>query len=216
MHSRRNPILKDGRQARVKRRSGVAGFTLVELLISLSILAGMTVMSIRNFQLIQQDNSLHLGAMRFADALRKAQNLAQSGSNQLYPLASGYGVYVERALDEASFGSVRVFADLNTATSGKGRWDGVQENPPQVKDLQIGGAISPDVDGKKEIVVSAIRIANENKDTADVGFLSPDASAFIDGSAEHDTVVVVLKNKKNDKTKTVTFYRVTGRIDISQ
>lgn len=188
------------------------GFTLIELVISIAILAGMTIVSVQKFRLIQQDDSLNAGAMRISAALRQAQGNAQSGQNTDYSLARAFAVHFEKA-SANSMGSAVVFADLNT-DNGTGKWDGDTPNGQGAKDLKIGTTISPDANGKKEVSITALTIGDTTPASADIAFLAPGASGRIDGGTDHDTVTITLTSAKNTHTKKVVYNRVSGRIDI--
>ncbi len=202
-----------------------AGFTLVELLVSISILAGMTIISAQKFRLIQQDGTLTAGAMRIADTLRRAQTLSQSGTiiDPDYSRAVGFGVHFEKADSTAgTVGSALVFADVNTSPpapalpfSEKGMWNGDIADANDLKDAQIGNDVSPDVPGTKEVVIDSIESGADTLERVDIAFLTPDAAGRIDAGIERDSVVITLKNVRTNRTKKIGYNRVSGRIDIN-
>lgn len=196
------------------------GFTLVELLISISILSGMTYISVRKFQMIQQDDSLNLAAGRIVEVFRKAQNYAQSGTQVEFPLANGYGVRVDKADGTNVNGSALFFADLNSLNptdpsyAGRWQWDGGILQGANVRDIQIGTAVSPDVTRKNQIVIESVTVGSTAVNGANVFYHSPTASGRIDGALTDDRVVITLKNKKNNRTKEVIVNRVSGKVEI--
>lgn len=203
------------------------GFTLVELLISITILAGMTIVSVQKFRLIQQDSSILAGAGRIVDVLRRTQNLAQTGTHTDYPLAQSYGVHIAVADSTAgTVGSAFGFVDINTmpldlpADGGpvpeeKGRWNGDLADLTGAKDAQIGAVVSADPTGFKDIVISEIAVGDQKPAEVDIAFLPPDAAGRIDGAVDRDIVVITVKNVRTDRVRKVSYSRVSGRIDIS-
>ncbi|MFA6594385.1 MAG: prepilin-type N-terminal cleavage/methylation domain-containing protein [Candidatus Buchananbacteria bacterium] len=69
--------------------SGSSGFTLVELLLSLSLIAVVSVMSIPIYQSFQTKNDLAVATNGLVQSLRRAQILSQSMVGD-----SGWGVFV--------------------------------------------------------------------------------------------------------------------------
>ena len=67
-----------------------AGFTLVELLLSLAVLGIVATISIPVYQSFQTKNDLDLAANTVVQSLRRAQILSQSGES-----ASGWGVFIQ-------------------------------------------------------------------------------------------------------------------------
>ena len=80
------------------------GFTLVELLISISILSGMTYISVQKFKTSSRTNFSQRELRESQQSFAKAQNLAQSGKQTQYPLANGYGVRIGRPQAQTSRG----------------------------------------------------------------------------------------------------------------
>ncbi|MEK7619448.1 MAG: type II secretion system protein [Patescibacteria group bacterium] len=196
------------------------GFTLVELLISISILSGMTYISVQKFKTIEQNDSLSAGAARVATIIRKAQNLAQSGKQTQYPLANGYGVRIEKAAGANLTGSALLFVDLNSSDpvhpnfAGLWKWDASILAPATAVDRQIDQTVSPDITAKNIVVIDTVTVGVTSVAGADVFYHTPDALGRIDGTLVDDRVVITLKNKKTNKTKDVIVSRISGRVEI--
>ncbi len=98
-------------QSRRRKRSG-AGFTLVELLVSISILMIMTAMVLVNYNISGQQSALLLEAHKFAGDARRAQNMAM-GSFELESIGTvpdgGWGIYIDASDDDTYY----IFADVD-------------------------------------------------------------------------------------------------------
>ncbi|MFA5318510.1 MAG: prepilin-type N-terminal cleavage/methylation domain-containing protein [Patescibacteria group bacterium] len=90
-----------------------AGFTLVELLVSISILMIMTMMVLVNYNISGRNSALLLEAHKFAGDVRRAQNMAM-GSFELESIATvpagGWGIYIP---DSAEDNTYYIFADID-------------------------------------------------------------------------------------------------------
>ncbi len=84
----------------MSRFSSQRGFTLVEMIVVIAILAMLSALVVANFRNSEKINAVRLGAEQFVGALREAQNdaLAQKrvGDPSKVP-AGGFGVYVNKA-----------------------------------------------------------------------------------------------------------------------
>lgn len=192
------------------------GFTLVEVVISVFIVGIISTIAVIGFQSARQDDQLRMATMRLADALRLAQNYAQSGILTL-PIegggyvslnsADGYGIVVEGPEPKAF-----MYVDNRNMSVS-----------PQVdnKYFGIGSAavdqkiatLSFNVDNSDSIEIESIKLDGSTVTSADIAFKRPTASVYIDGNQDKSNVVIMFKNKKNNHTKTITVDRMTGRID---
>lgn len=189
------------------RSSGGFGMTLIEILVSITLLASMTIISIAKFRTIQEDDVLDLAASRLSGALREAQNFAQNGRRQDYALASAFGVSIVKATNSAI-----VFADLNTKVE-QGKWNGDTPDDAGKKDIKIE-TVSFDVDKKGSVILDKILVEGVDFTLVDIAFKAQTASSLINSlGAGTNTVVLTFKNKKTNHTKTLSFNRVTGRVD---
>lgn len=186
------------------------GFTLIEVLTSVLILATVTIVSVAKFRTIQQDDALDLAATRAGELIRKAQNYAQSGRRLDYPFAEYYGVYVSKVSSTAF-----LFADNNTADA-VGVWDGDRPAPGGRKDAQIGQSVSFDPLQKGNVFLETLSVGGNDAADVTIGFRANSSVALVNGArSQNNTAVLTLKNRKTNMTKTLTFHRVSGRIDIS-
>lgn len=72
-----------------KRNSKFNGFSLIEMMVVMSIIAILAVLVLANYQASQKRYALAQAVQRLVSDLRKTQNMAISGSG----IYSGYGIY---------------------------------------------------------------------------------------------------------------------------
>lgn len=101
----------------MSRFSSQRGFTLVEMLVVIAILAMLSAMVVVNFRETEKQNAVRLGTEQFVGALREAQNyaLAQKrvGNPSAVP-AGGFGVHVKKM--QPPFVNYTLFADTDGST----------------------------------------------------------------------------------------------------
>lgn len=192
------------------------GFTLVEMLIALTIIGLLTTVSVVQFQSGRYDDALRNATLRISDALRTAQSSALSGTLEQYQDAPRYGLYAFKVSAGASCmnGSATVneglvlFADIND--------DGLYT-------ASIDSAIrciSFDVDAMHAIVLDEIKETKAADGTttlpasATAAFRRPTASVTVDGDIVMKNLIITLKNTKNNHTKEVALDRISGRVDV--
>jgi len=88
----------------LKRRLNNAGFTLIEVLLSIAIITLITGMGIPVYRTFQIRNDLDIATNTFTQSIRRAQILAQNMEND-----SQWGVYIEA-------GSIILFQGSSYAT----------------------------------------------------------------------------------------------------
>jgi len=72
------------------RQANITGFTLIEVLLSLALVAIIAATGIPIFQSFQNRNELNVAAVTFAQGLRRAQILAQSSQDD-----TSWGMYAQ-------------------------------------------------------------------------------------------------------------------------
>lgn len=74
------------------------GFTILELVVVVSIISAILLVAVSNFGQIRLNFSLARSAQKFGQDVRRAQNLASSANPQIIswpPIAGGYGVHLD-------------------------------------------------------------------------------------------------------------------------
>ncbi|MBI4239832.1 prepilin-type N-terminal cleavage/methylation domain-containing protein [Candidatus Uhrbacteria bacterium] len=188
------------------------GFTLIEMIVVVSMVGLLAGVSVVSFRSSQHDDYLNVAAQRIQDALRIAQNHAQTGVIAGYEGARSFGVHIDK---EA--GTAVIFADTYGATIGLWDGEGTADAPKDKQFKEITQPISVDVDGKQSISIESITVlpGSSSKNVIDLSFRAISAATLFDGKGTEQRVSVKLKNIRNSHTKTVTLYRLSGRIDIN-
>ncbi|MEK7648537.1 MAG: type II secretion system protein [Patescibacteria group bacterium] len=191
------------------------GFTLVEMLVALTIIGLLTTVSVVQFQSGRQDDALRLATMRMSDALRTSQSAAQSGSIEQYANAQGYGVYVFQTAASKSCvdGSTTInegivlFADTDSNKAYTPNTDTVI----RCQSLIVDGApiVLEKIEELKAADDSIITVT-----TATAFFQRPTSFVLIDAATEMKKLTLTLKNTRNNHTKQVVLDRISGRIDF--
>jgi len=89
-----------------------AGFTFIELLIVISIIAVMSTLAMNNYRDSQKQYAVYTAAQRLTADLRRAQNMALSGKTQGALVPGLYGVSI------LSAGQYKIFYGLSDGSSG--------------------------------------------------------------------------------------------------
>lgn len=190
------------------------GFTLIEMIIAITIIGLLTIVSVAQFQSGRQDDALRLALMRINDALRTAQSSAQAGTLEQYQNAPRYGVHAFQKSTGMTCvnGSTTVnegvilFADAND----NGTYDAATDS--------LVKCVSLDVNNTHSIVIDGIKVTKTDDtvtavSASAVSFRRPTAVVAIDGDTTMKKLSITLKNTKNSHTKVIEVDRVSGRID---
>jgi len=90
-----------GKLVKIRKKQG---FTIIELIIAIAIVALITGIVLANYRVGQRQQTIRAEAQKLVSALRNAQNMALAGKTYLYPDPGqteekipeyGYGVYVD-------------------------------------------------------------------------------------------------------------------------
>lgn len=192
-------------------------FTIVELLVSLGIIVVLSGMMLANFHGGQQASELRLATEFLVNQARATQTSALAGRlawvcgggpNNLAicepgkqpPVTCGVGgTCQQRAVP--GYG-LRLTAGGKTVlsfydTNGNGRYDAGEDS-----------ASSPYIQSGTVVLDSATVPL-----PLDVVFRAPDGRLVFSGSESPDEADVVLKQSATGATRTIKFYRLTGKID---
>lgn len=188
------------------KSKGSPGITLVELILSISIIGMFSAMAIVNFRSSKQDDILRIAGFRVADAVRAAQSYALAGvpenTDSTIATAQEFGVYIKKATGE-EIGEAILFADGTGGTAGV--YDG--------SDKEIR-KISLDPDNHKTVVLNDIKLdGTSGVLPVSIAFKKPDATGFINGATSAKEVILTFKHTQSNRIKTVTINRITGRVD---
>lgn len=178
--------------------SNKAGFTLVELLASIFIIALISAVFMVNYNNTSKRSQLKMAAQKLASDIRLAQNysLGSKTYNQTDTPPGGWGVH----FDMADTSHYIIFADKNTPFANK-TYDEDEGEAIEIKTLPAG------------IVINRIYAAeNLTAQSVNIVFFPPDPEIYINTSS-NAYARVILKENINNSTAEVTV-NPFGLIDI--
>ncbi|MHB8903933.1 MAG: prepilin-type N-terminal cleavage/methylation domain-containing protein [Patescibacteria group bacterium] len=184
-----------------------AGFSLIELVVSLGIIAVITVLFMANYRTGNKRTDLIMTAQKIVADIHMAQNnaLGLVKYNGLVP-AGGWGIAFNKT------NQYTMFADLNQPnTGGYMDYDSATEG-----NINYGARVT---DISPGVFISSLKIdsSGPNLDTANVTFLPPDPITNIYHAGATSTVLEItvteLGNTNNNKTIRVNFLGLVEVID---
>ncbi|OGZ77706.1 MAG: hypothetical protein A3G45_01380 [Candidatus Staskawiczbacteria bacterium RIFCSPLOWO2_12_FULL_37_15] len=94
------------------------GITLVEILVVIFIIAALLTILVSDFPKIQRQFALSRATYKFAQDLRKAQDMALSGEEIKKPdgtiiSVKGYGIYIDNRGNNGNNKEYKIYADLD-------------------------------------------------------------------------------------------------------
>jgi Tfp pilus assembly protein FimT len=166
------------------------GFTLVELLVSLSIIIMMTTLFLANYHSSNERSKLSSASQQMASDIRLAQSYALGSKkfNGAIP-PGGWGVYFNETNT-----SYIIFADNDGG-----------------KDYDDPGEKFSEIDLPANVTISSIDVAND----VDIVFLPPDPEVFFNGltAPAVNSVQIELSDGETVKTVEVNYLGLVDAID---
>jgi len=170
------------------------GFTLLEILVVISIIIILTGIVLLNYRTTGQQLAIQRAAFKLAADIRRTQEMAMSAKELPgtgIPIG-GYGVYLQNANDI----SYLIYADTNPA-SGNEQYDAGGDTVVETINLEQG-----------------VKISSVSPSSLSVNFKPPDPAIMLGGSAGNNEVIITLALiADTSKTKTIKVNKA-GRIDI--
>jgi type II secretory pathway pseudopilin PulG len=163
------------------------GFTLVDLIIAMSIFSAMTLLVTVNFNSGTRNDSVRQTATIASVVLRKAQSQTLTGavlSNGTFPIG-GYGV----RFDDTRPGEVTLFADI----------DGNLNYTDSSEDLET-------ILFSKDAVFSV--------STLNVLFSSPNADVYFNGLSTDPSKTITITAPDAHANRSVIIYRLSGQVRV--
>jgi len=177
-----------------------AGFTIIELLVSMTIFLIITSIVVANFRQGSQRDDLQHGALLVASLLQQAQTYALAGRvtadlNQVSQVPpGGYGIY----LATASKDKVLFFPDFN----GNGLYD---SNTETIGGWQYSLA--------KDVELESLAVSESNEPTVAFTFRPPQGTRYINDTVNGGVLVVILKHTKSLQQYKVTANAISGQVN---
>lgn len=195
------------------------GFTLIEMLISLSIFAVITAFVTANYRAGRQGDELRIGSNLVATAIRRAQTAATAGQTVMFcrggardlktcpsgrdaecgggvcvtEVPNGWGLHFSAVSPDDK--KMVLYADIN----GNRQYD-------------AGEAVRTDsVSGGPFVSVVAVTPAAGS--ILDVIFEPPAPLVYFNGSAAAATASIVLRHTATGRQKTVSINRISGQVN---
>ncbi len=167
-----------------------SGFTLIELIVSISVIVMITAIFLANYRTATKNSDLRMTAQRVVSDIRLAQNyalgLASYGpAGMRTPPTGGWGI----VFDLASLGNQQyiIFADDN----GNQVFNGGEG------EVAYGAVVTK---LPNNTIIDSISIGHR----VDINYLPPDPIVTLSGSAgTHQSVDVVLRDTQTNQTKTI-------------
>lgn len=169
------------------------GFSLIELIVSISIIALLSGLFLANYRSTNRRTDLVMAAQTLVTDIRFAQAnaLGLIKYDGEVP-AGGWGIYVSNTTGTTKGGtSYTLFADEND--------DQIMNTGEAAANL--GGKL---IDLPPNIVIDSLTLGTSEVSTANITFLPPDPITRLRGSAGTSTVLEIrLREKVKDTNKTV-------------
>jgi prepilin-type N-terminal cleavage/methylation domain-containing protein len=137
------------------------GFTLIEIIVAIAIIAILTTLSVASFRSNQQSDSLTIAALRVAEEFRTAQNQAASGYTDMYSSAKSFGVHIDKESN-----SLFAFADMYTQ-NGIGTWTAQEADASSTDAMLPNRPISVDPTKDGSVIIDRMTIDGGSVTTAD-------------------------------------------------
>jgi prepilin-type N-terminal cleavage/methylation domain-containing protein len=204
------------------------GFSLVELIVSITIFLILSTLLIANFYRGRQADDLRLSAQEFAGYLRRVQNLSTAGQSIFTPTGErvppgGYGISIPWVGNANTY---VLFADIRSAEAGPC----TDTNPVTANSqYEIGCDIFADaatVTLRPSVVIYRMKVKTPTGETlytfgsggwdalnnrVDIAFRPPKPIPVLDGETGR-SIQIEFQHLKTSQTRTVTIIGASGQI----
>lgn len=175
------------------RPKPISGYTLIEVVVVISIMMILSGVSLYNYQSRKQENLLLLEAQKISQLFRRAQNLALS---PIQTGVKGYGVFLDRTTND-----IILFADRNL--------DDRYSNPIEIIEQF---SLNPSLELAELYAPSG---NPSNWTNLHILYVPPDPSVVITGGALGASDMSAAVRLKNDPARRrVIIVNITGLVEV--
>lgn len=202
-------------------RSGRRGFTLVEMLISLSIFSLVTAMAVANFRVGSQNDELRLAARLMATQIRRAQTLAIAGYSVHSCIGgtSGGQICTPGANDNCAGGGYcsrtvpPAWGIRISSVAGENREIVIFADLDNDKEFDRAEAVEyQSISPGPSVYVQSM--TPHSVMALDVVFTPPRPTVSLNGSDSAGIATIILEHLHSEKQINVTVNRVTGFVSV--
>lgn len=204
----------------VRTKKERRGFTLIEMLISLSIFGVITAFAVANFRAGEQGEQLRISTQNVASLIRRARTLSVAGYEVKYCHGGNAEGQVCPGGDDASCLSGECLTDIPpayginiAATSGLNREVRVFADTNDNGRYDQGEAIRTDqISPRPFVVISDIAPADANQ--IDIVFEPPKPNITFNGSRNEGIATIELTHTATDRTAEIIVNRISGLVSV--
>ncbi|MBI4653180.1 prepilin-type N-terminal cleavage/methylation domain-containing protein [Candidatus Kuenenbacteria bacterium] len=182
-------------KAKSYKLTAVVGFSIIELMVVISIIGIMSSLMFANYRQGERDTALEYAAQQIAQDIRQAQNLSLAGPINTY----GYGIYFDKNKESEYF----IYGDEGVQNANH-QYEGDEGNDKKVIPYLI---VLPTNIEINNITVSPVG------DVADIFFAPPDPITYINGVSGVGTAEIEICFTTISKCKTIVV-TTAGRVEV--
>ncbi|MCD4705936.1 prepilin-type N-terminal cleavage/methylation domain-containing protein [bacterium] len=168
------------------------GFSLIELLVSVSILIIITSISVNSFSMWQKNENLKQSALTLMSNIQKTQVMSLSGQMYNGSVPDSYGVY----FNDTNLTSYIIFADVDG--------DHIYDND--------GTEMLATYDLLDDVSISNLTPVTSNELT--IIFKLPKAQIYVNQAIIDSQAEIEIIHNITSQLKTIKVKRITGQIDM--
>ncbi|MEA3249678.1 MAG: prepilin-type N-terminal cleavage/methylation domain-containing protein [Patescibacteria group bacterium] len=204
----------------MRRKRGQRGFTLIEMLISLSIFAVITAMAVANFRAGAQGDELRVSARLVASTVRRAQTQAVAGYSIFFCHGGADEGKVCPSGNDSECGGGVCTKDIPDAwgvristLSGENRELIVFADTNGSKRYESGEAVRFDAISSGPFV-NILSVTPNDANVLDIIFEPPKPKMYFNDSIVNGIATIVLEHQHTGTQQSVTVNRISGLVSV--
>ncbi len=196
------------------------GFTLIEMLVSMSIFAVITGFVMANYRVGQQGDELRISAQLVGSMVRRAQTSAVAGG-EIFACAGGLSVgTVCTPGDAAVCGEGTCVRDIPrgygvrfSTTSGEERRMTYFADTDGNRRFGAGETVRTDTVSSGRFV-DVVAVSPADNGALEIVFVPPRAAAFYNAATDVIEAVITLRHRTTGQERDVRINRISGQVSI--